>query len=49
MGSILYAAQGPDISFAVNLVSRFNNNPGKPHWDAVKRILRYLKILLKQG
>lgn len=42
VGSLLYAAQGtrPD---AVSLVSRYNNNPGTPHWNAVKRIFRYLK------
>lgn len=45
VGGILYIAQctRPDITFAVNSVSRFNNDPGKPHWEAVKRILRYLK------
>lgn len=45
VGSILYAAQvsRPDICYAVNKVSRFNQNPGMPHWNAVKRILRYLK------
>ncbi|XP_046472611.1 uncharacterized protein [Neodiprion pinetum] len=45
IGSILYVAQGtrPDLSYAINTVSKFNNNPGKAHWSAVKRILRYLK------
>lgn len=45
VGSLLYAAQStrPDIAFAVNAVSRYNNNPGKAHWNAVKRIFRYLK------
>lgn len=45
MGSILFAAQvsRPDIQFAVSCVSRFNNNPGKAQWLAVKRMLRYLK------
>lgn len=45
VGGLLYIAQGtrPDIAYAVNSVSRFNNNPGKAHWTAVKRILRYLK------
>lgn len=33
----------PDISFAVNDVSRFNNNHSAVHWAAVKRIFRYLK------
>lgn len=45
VGSLLYAAQStrPDIAFAVNAVSRYNNNPGKAHWAAVKRIFRYLQ------
>lgn len=32
----------PDIQYAVSSVSRFNANPGKAHWLAVKRIFRYL-------
>ena len=45
VGSLLYLAQGtrPDIAFAVNDVSRFNNKHGKAHWAAVKRIFRYLR------
>ncbi|GJQ80826.1 hypothetical protein Trydic_g9413 [Trypoxylus dichotomus] len=45
IGSLLYAAQGtrPVISFAISLLSRFNNNPSKIHWTAVKRVMRYLK------
>lgn len=45
VGSLLFAAQvsRPDIQFAVNMVSRFSNNPGQPHWNAVKRIMRYLR------
>lgn len=45
VGSLLYIAQGsrPDISWAVNNASKFNQNPGQPHWIALKRILRYLK------
>lgn len=45
VGSLLYLVQGtrPDIAFAVNDVSRFNNNHGKAHWAAVKRIFRYIK------
>jgi transposase InsO family protein len=44
VGSLLYAAQitRPDISFAVNNVSRFNVQHAKEHWNAVQRILRYL-------
>lgn len=45
VGCLLYLAQAtrPDISFAVNDVSRFNTNYGKQHWVAVKRIMRYLR------
>lgn len=51
IGRLLFAAQNtrPDISFAVNLLSRFSKNPGKGHWLAVKRILRYLKGTLEMG
>jgi hypothetical protein len=27
----------------VGVVSRYMNNPGKEHWEAVKWILRYLR------
>uniref|UniRef100_A0A1Y1N3K4 Reverse transcriptase Ty1/copia-type domain-containing protein n=2 Tax=Photinus pyralis TaxID=7054 RepID=A0A1Y1N3K4_PHOPY len=45
VGSLMFAAitARPDIAFAVNVVSRFQNNQGAPHWNAVKRIMRYLK------
>jgi hypothetical protein len=35
-------ATRPDIAYAVGIVSRFMHNPGCPHWNAVKHILRYL-------
>lgn len=45
IGSLMYAmlCTRPDICYAVGLVSRFQSNPGKAHWKAVKRILRYLR------
>lgn len=48
VGGLLYISQGtrPDISFAVNTLSIFNNNPGKAHWIAAKRVLRYLKATI---
>ena len=45
VGSLMYATLGtrPDICFAVQSVLRFNSKPGLIHWEAVKRIFRYLK------
>ena len=45
VGSLMYASLGTrlDIAFAVQTVSRFSTNPGVAHWEAVKRIFRYLK------
>ena len=44
VGCLLWIANGtrPDISFAVSQVSRFLEHPGPKHWQAVKRIVRYL-------
>jgi len=33
----------PDISYPIGVVSRYMSNPKKPHLDAVKHILRYVK------
>jgi hypothetical protein len=35
-------ATRPDIAYAVGIVSRFMQNPGRPHWNAVNHIFRYL-------
>ena len=45
VGSLMYAmvCTRPDIAQAVSTVSRFMSNPGRPHWEAVKWILRYLR------
>ena len=45
VGKLLYLAIAtrPDISFAVGVLCRFVENPGQDHWEAGKRILRYLK------
>lgn len=39
----------PDISFAVNKVCQFLSQPTDVHWEAVKRILRYVKGTLHTG
>nr|GFC41243.1 retrotransposon protein, putative, Ty1-copia subclass [Tanacetum cinerariifolium] len=33
----------PDVTFSQNLVSRYQHNPGKLQWVAVKHILKYLR------
>ena len=39
----------PDLSFAVNLVCQFMHTPRVSHFQAVKRILRYLKGTIDLG
>jgi hypothetical protein len=44
VGSLQYLSlTHPDLAFAVNRVCQFMHRPTKLHWQAVKRILRYLK------
>nr|GEW66143.1 retrotransposon protein, putative, Ty1-copia subclass [Tanacetum cinerariifolium] len=45
VGSIMYAVRcsRPDVAFAQNITSRFQQNPGESHWTAMKIILKYLK------
>ena len=40
----MYAAVGtrPDIAFAVSMLSQFLDNPAPAHWEAAKRVFRYL-------
>nr|GFA61169.1 hypothetical protein [Tanacetum cinerariifolium] len=45
LGSIMYAVRctKPDVAFSQNITSRFQQNPGQPHWTVVKTILKYLR------
>jgi hypothetical protein len=45
VGSLLYAALGtrPDLLQAVIAAAQFGSKPGKRHWQAVKRIFRYMR------
>ena len=45
VGSLMYAmlCTRPDICYAVGVVSRYQCNPGKDHWIAVKHILKYIR------
>jgi hypothetical protein len=33
----------PDITFIIELLGRFQTNPGLKHWEAIKKALRYLQ------
>nr|GEW15480.1 zinc finger, CCHC-type [Tanacetum cinerariifolium] len=45
VGSIMCAVRctRPDIAFAQNITSRFQQNPGDIHWTTIKNILKYLR------
>jgi hypothetical protein len=48
VGSLMYAMMGtrPDIALSVSVVSRYGSNPTQEHWNAVIRILRYLRTTI---
>ncbi|GJS84371.1 hypothetical protein Tco_0750912 [Tanacetum coccineum] len=45
VGSIMYVVicTRPDVAFAQNIRSRFQQNPGDLYWTTVKNILKYLR------
>ena len=50
VGSLLYLTITiPDIAFAIGLVSRFMQEPRKPHLEAAKKIHKYVKTTLGMG
>ncbi|XP_019077634.1 uncharacterized mitochondrial protein AtMg00810-like [Vitis vinifera] len=50
VGSLLYLTlTRPDISYAVGVMSQYMQNPKKPHLEAVRRILRYVKGTIDYG
>jgi len=51
IGRLSYAANctRPDISYSVNQLAQFCNNPGKAHWEAAKRVLSYLAGTVSHG
>ena len=51
VGSLIYLVTGtrPDIAVATGEVAKFCENPGRQHWAAVKRILRYLRGTMDVG
>ncbi len=50
VGSLIYMTiTRPYLSYAIGVVSQFMQTPRKPHLDAVRRILRYMKHTLQCG
>ncbi|CAH9095979.1 unnamed protein product [Cuscuta epithymum] len=51
IGSVMYlmVSTRPDIAYAVSCLSRYMANPGMPHWNALKWLLRYLKGTISHG
>lgn len=50
VGSLQFLAlTRPDISYAVNKLSQFMHMPTTEHWQAVKRVLRYLSGTLSHS
>ncbi|CAL1356029.1 unnamed protein product [Linum trigynum] len=50
VGSLRYlTCTRPDILYAVGLVSRYMEAPAMSHWNAAKRILRYIKGTIDHG
>lgn len=51
VGSLLYLAMvtRPDIAYAVHAVSQYAESPQKIHWNAVKRIMKYIKGTVNHG
>jgi len=36
----------PDIAYAVSRLSRYTQCPSQDHWDAVARLMRYLRGIM---
>jgi len=51
IGSLRYLEQctRPDISFALNRLSRYQANPGLPHWQELKHLCRYVSGTKSHG
>ncbi|GKE66073.1 zinc finger, CCHC-type containing protein [Tanacetum coccineum] len=45
IGCLMYAitCTRPDIAFAMGKLSMYTSNPGTQHWQAIQRVLKYLK------
>lgn len=51
VGSVMYlmVSTRPDIAFTISCLSRYMSDPGPPHWEAMKWLLRYLLCTVNTG
>ncbi|XP_021971691.1 uncharacterized mitochondrial protein AtMg00810-like [Helianthus annuus] len=50
VGSLIYLTlTRPDVAFAVGVLSRYMQDPRKPHYLAILRVLRYMKGTMGNG
>ncbi|CAA7031059.1 unnamed protein product [Microthlaspi erraticum] len=50
VGRLIYlAVTRPELSYSVHILAQFMQHPRQDHWDAVIRVVRYLKLNPGQG
>ena len=51
VGNLMYAMVciGPDLSQAIGVMSKYMHYAGREHWQAIKRILRYIQNTVDVG
>ena len=51
LGALIYAyvVARPDIGYAVTSLARFSDHPAKVHYDALRRVARYLRMTKTWG
>ncbi|KAL0286951.1 UNVERIFIED_CONTAM: Retrovirus-related Pol polyprotein from transposon TNT 1-94 [Sesamum angustifolium] len=51
IGCLMYAMTSTrsDIAYAMGKLSRFTSNPSTHHWEAIRRVLQYLKKTMDYG
>lgn len=51
VGSLMYIMNctRPDLAYSLSRLSRYSSNPNREHWNALVRVLRYLKHTINYG